>query len=124
MAQHVDIAAALGMPVFFYQKASPWQRRILALEPTLAAVTGTVPTSSAAAAAVAFAHAAVGIPNQYGANGAAKANGEFDCSGLTQAAYAISASRSRTTPPPSGAAEPASRPTNSNLATSSSSPPT
>jgi IS30 family transposase len=26
MAQHADIATALGMPVFFCQKASPWQR--------------------------------------------------------------------------------------------------
>jgi IS30 family transposase len=26
MAMHADIASALGMPVFFCQKASPWQR--------------------------------------------------------------------------------------------------
>jgi cell wall-associated NlpC family hydrolase len=73
-----------------YPQTEAYVSRILALEPSFAAVTGTVPTTSAAAAAVAFAQAAVGIPYEWGGNGSAEANGEFDCSGLTQAAYAIS----------------------------------
>jgi len=73
-----------------YPQTESYVTRILALEPSFAAVTGPVPMSSAAAAAVAFAEAAVGIPYQWGGNGGAEANGEFDCSGLTQAAYAIS----------------------------------
>jgi cell wall-associated NlpC family hydrolase len=73
-----------------YPETRSYVARILSIEPSFAAVTGTVPASSAAAAAVAFAQAAVGIPYQWGGNGGAEVNGEFDCSGLTQAAYAIS----------------------------------
>lgn len=73
-----------------YPTTRAYVSRILALEPSFAAVVGTAPASSAGAAAVVFAKAAVGIPYQWAGNGSVDSNGEFDCSGLTQAAYAIS----------------------------------
>ena len=63
---------------------------ILALEPSFTATAGTVPASSAANAAIGFAEAAVGIPYRWGGNGSAGSGGQFGCSGLTQAAYALS----------------------------------
>ena len=72
-----------------YAKTQAYVSRILALEPSFAAVVGTLPTSSATAAVV-FARAAVGIPYQWGGHGGESSGGQFDCSGLTQAAYAIS----------------------------------
>lgn len=85
-----------------YPQTESYVSTILALEPSFAAVTGTVPPSSAAAAAVVFAEAAVGIPYRWAGDGGSDSSGGFDCSGLTQAAYAISGIRCRTTPLPSG----------------------
>lgn len=72
-----------------YPQTQAYVAKILALEPAFASVAGNVPASSAAAAAVAFAQGAIGIPYRWGGNGSETTDGEFDCSGLAQATYAI-----------------------------------
>lgn len=58
---------------------------IRTLERAFTAVTTTLPTSAAAAKAIAFAYTRLGSPYEWGGTGI---DGRFDCSGLTQAAYA------------------------------------
>ena len=64
-------------------------KNIEALEQAFAApTTTTISASSVAVQAIKFAYTRLGTPYLYGGTGTAAENGEFDCSGLTQAAYA------------------------------------
>jgi cell wall-associated NlpC family hydrolase len=63
-------------------------KNIEALEKSFAAPTTTVAASSVAVQAIKFAYNRLGTPYLYGGTGTAADDGEFDCSGLTQAAYA------------------------------------
>jgi cell wall-associated NlpC family hydrolase len=73
---------------------APWQMIASQLVATFAGTAVTCPTGAdaapgqAAAAAIAYAQAQIGLPYQYGGDGPG-VNGStgFDCSGLTQAAY-------------------------------------
>lgn len=69
-----------------YAETQGYVRQILALEPSFADTSSTaVPTSTRARAAITFAYDVLGTPYEWGGTGA---DGRFDCSGLTQAAYA------------------------------------
>lgn len=69
-----------------YAETQGYVRQILALEPSFADKSSTtVPTSTRARAAITFAYDVLGTPYEWGGTGA---DGRFDCSGLTQAAYA------------------------------------
>lgn len=69
-----------------YAETQGYVREILALEPSFADTGSTVvPTSTRARAAITFAYDVLGTPYEWGGTGA---DGRFDCSGLTQAAYA------------------------------------
>lgn len=48
----------------------------------------TLRSSNAAAVAIAYARTKIGVPYLWGGTGTASQGGRFDCSGLTQAAYA------------------------------------
>jgi cell wall-associated NlpC family hydrolase len=61
---------------------------IRSLETSFTATTGVVAVSSVALKAIAYAYAKLGTPYLWGGTGTAAQNGQFDCSGLTQAAYA------------------------------------
>jgi cell wall-associated NlpC family hydrolase len=61
---------------------------IRALETSFTAATTVVAASGVALKAIAYAYAKLGTPYLWGGTGTAADNGEFDCSGLTQAAYA------------------------------------
>lgn len=63
-------------------------KNIKALEKAFAAPTTVVAASSVAVQAIKFAYERLGTPYLYGGTGTVAENGEFDCSGLTQAAYA------------------------------------
>jgi cell wall-associated NlpC family hydrolase len=64
-------------------------KNIEALEKSFAKpTTTTIAASSVAVEAIKFAYDRLGTPYLYGGTGTAAENGEFDCSGLTQAAYA------------------------------------
>lgn len=74
-----------------YPQTRAYVEKILATQTAFTNIaTGTpVPPSAAAGTVVTFARAAVGIPYLWGGDGTQTSNGQFDCSGLTQAAYAI-----------------------------------
>jgi cell wall-associated NlpC family hydrolase len=61
---------------------------IRALQTSFTATTGVIQASSVALKAIAFAYAKLGTPYLWGGTGTTADNGQFDCSGLTQAAYA------------------------------------
>lgn len=63
-------------------------KNIKSLEKAFAAPTAKVAASSVAVQAIKFAYERLGTPYLYGGTGTVADNGEFDCSGLTQAAYA------------------------------------
>lgn len=65
-------------------------RRIRALEAHFAGPVAAPAPSGAAARAVAFAYGVLGTPYEWGGTGA---DGRFDCSGLTQTAYAVAGLR-------------------------------
>jgi cell wall-associated NlpC family hydrolase len=70
------------------EQTENYVKNIEALEQAFAAPTGTVAVSAVAVQAIKFAYDRLGTPYLYGGTGTAADNGEFDCSGLTQAAYA------------------------------------
>lgn len=71
-----------------YSQTQNYVKNIEALEPSFAVQGPTIAVSNVAAGAIAFAYDRLGTPYLYGGNGTPAQNGEFDCSGLTQAAYA------------------------------------
>lgn len=80
------VLSAHGVPDFTQTK--DYVKNISALEPSFAVQSGVIAVSNVAAGAIAFAYNRLGTPYLYGGTGTAAENGEFDCSGLTQAAYA------------------------------------
>jgi cell wall-associated NlpC family hydrolase len=70
------------------EQTENYVKNIKALEKAFAAPIGTVAVSAVAVEAIKFAYDRLGTPYLYGGTGTAAENGEFDCSGLTQAAYA------------------------------------
>ena len=80
------VLAADGVPAI--SETQNYVKNIRVLEKAVAAPSGTVATSDVAVRAIAFAYERLGTPYLWGGTGTAAENGEFDCSGLTQAAYA------------------------------------
>jgi cell wall-associated NlpC family hydrolase len=80
------VLAANGVP--HISQTEGYVKNIEALEKSFAAPTTTVSASTVAVQAIKFAYERLGTPYLYGGTGTAAENGEFDCSGLTQAAYA------------------------------------
>jgi cell wall-associated NlpC family hydrolase len=80
------VLAANGVPPI--AETQNYVKNIRLLQKAFAAPTGTVATSDVAVRAIAFAYDRLGTPYLWGGTGTAADNGEFDCSGLTQAAYA------------------------------------
>jgi cell wall-associated NlpC family hydrolase len=79
------VLAAGGVPAI--AETQNYVKNIRILEQAFAAPSGTVATSDVAVRAIAFAYDRLGTPYLWGGTGTAADNGEFDCSGLTQAAY-------------------------------------
>ncbi|MGF1427807.1 NlpC/P60 family protein [Kitasatospora sp. LaBMicrA B282] len=73
-----------------YSETQGYVRSIKALEVSFSgpASSGTVTVSAQASGAIYFAQTKLGTPYQWGGEGLASQNYEFDCSGLTQAAFA------------------------------------
>ncbi|MGW2541982.1 C40 family peptidase [Kitasatospora sp. NPDC001574] len=71
-----------------YKETQGYVRNILATAGSFAAPVAPVEVSSQSAAAIYFAQTKLGTPYQWGGEGLPSQNGRFDCSGLTQAAYA------------------------------------
>lgn len=80
------VLAADGVPDI--SETQNYVSNITTLERAFTDPTGTVAVSSIAVKAIAFAYDRLGTPYLWGGTGTAADNGEFDCSGLTQAAYA------------------------------------
>ena len=80
------VVSANGVPNF--RETQNYVKSIFALEASFSVQSGPVAASSVAAGAITFAYERLGTPYLYGGNGTPAQNGEFDCSGLTQAAYA------------------------------------
>ena len=82
------VLSAGGIPDI--TQTQDYVRNIEALEKSFAAppTATTISASSVAVQAIKFAYERLGTPYLYGGTGTAAENGEFDCSGLTQAAYA------------------------------------
>ncbi|MEV5434875.1 bifunctional lytic transglycosylase/C40 family peptidase [Streptomyces sp. NPDC052682] len=71
-----------------YTETRNYVKRITTLEKSFAAPVGRVDPSQQAAGAIAYAQKKLGTPYLWGGTGTAEQGGRFDCSGLTQAAYA------------------------------------
>lgn len=71
-----------------YRETQNYVTTIRTLEKSFAAPVGTVRPSQQAAGAIYFAQTRIGTPYLWGGEGTAAQGGRFDCSGLTQAAYA------------------------------------
>jgi cell wall-associated NlpC family hydrolase len=71
-----------------YSETRNYVKRITTLSESFAAPVGRVDPSEQAAAAIEYAQKKLGTPYLWGGTGTAEQGGRFDCSGLTQAAYA------------------------------------
>ncbi|MFF4384718.1 NlpC/P60 family protein [Kitasatospora sp. NPDC001547] len=71
-----------------YRETQGYVRNIQAMARSFTAPTAPVEASSQAAAAIYFAQTKLGTPYLWGGEGLPSQNGRFDCSGLTQAAFA------------------------------------
>lgn len=71
-----------------YAETQGYVRRIRSLAASFTAVTSPVAYSAQAAGAIYFAQGKLGLPYLWGGEGLPSQGGRFDCSGLTQAAYA------------------------------------
>jgi cell wall-associated NlpC family hydrolase len=80
------VLSAGGVP--HITQTQEYVKNIESLEKAFAAPTTTVASSTVAVQAIKFAYERLGTPYLYGGTGTAAEDGEFDCSGLTQAAYA------------------------------------
>ncbi|NJP46992.1 C40 family peptidase [Actinacidiphila epipremni] len=80
------VIQAGGVPP--YRETQNYVKRIRTLEKSFAAPVGAVAPSQQAAGAIYFAQQRLGTPYLWGGEGTAAQGGRFDCSGLTQAAYA------------------------------------
>lgn len=79
------VLAAGGVPSF--TETQNYVKNIRVLEKAFSAPSGTVAASDVAVRAIAFAYDRLGTPYLWGGTGTVADHGEFDCSGLTQAAY-------------------------------------
>jgi cell wall-associated NlpC family hydrolase len=80
------VLSANGVPAI--AETQNYVKNIRILEKAFAAPSGQVAASDVAVRAIAFAYDRLGTPYLWGGTGTAAEHGEFDCSGLTQAAYA------------------------------------
>ncbi len=80
------VLAAGGVPSI--AETQNYVKNIRILEKAFSAPAGTVAASNVAVRAIAFAYDRLGTPYLWGGTGTVAEHGEFDCSGLTQAAYA------------------------------------
>lgn len=80
------VLAANGVPSI--SETQNYVKNIRILERAFTAPSGIVAVSSVAVRAIAFAYDRLGTPYLWGGTGSVADHGEFDCSGLTQAAYA------------------------------------
>ncbi|WP_035801839.1 C40 family peptidase [Kitasatospora mediocidica] len=80
------VISAHGVPA--YAETQGYVRSITALAQSFSAPTSTVAVSPQASGAIYFAQTKLGTPYLWGGEGLASQGGQFDCSGLTQAAYA------------------------------------
>ncbi|MBS2962283.1 C40 family peptidase [Actinocrinis puniceicyclus] len=80
------VIAAAGVPAI--AETQNYVKNIKVLEKAFSAPSGTVAASDVAVRAIAFAYDRLGTPYLWGGTGTVAEHGEFDCSGLTQAAYA------------------------------------
>ncbi|MGW0612575.1 bifunctional lytic transglycosylase/C40 family peptidase [Streptomyces sp. NPDC002788] len=71
-----------------YSETRNYVKRITTLSESFAAPVGRVDPSEQAAGAIEYAQKKLGTPYLWGGTGTAEQGGRFDCSGLTQAAYA------------------------------------
>ncbi|MEU6808909.1 bifunctional lytic transglycosylase/C40 family peptidase [Streptomyces sp. NPDC046831] len=71
-----------------YAETQNYVRTILTLAESFAAPVTRVDPSKQAAAAISYAQSKLGTPYLWGGEGTPEQGGRFDCSGLTQAAYA------------------------------------
>lgn len=81
------VTSAGGVPAITETRNYVRRIRALTASYSTAGANQTVP-GSAGQAALVFAYDLLGTPYRWGGNGTAATDGEFDCSGLTQAAYA------------------------------------
>jgi cell wall-associated NlpC family hydrolase len=80
------VLAANGVPAI--AETQNYVKNIRILEKAFSAPSGQVAASDVAVRAIAFAYDRLGTPYLWGGTGTAAEHFEFDCSGLTQAAYA------------------------------------
>ncbi|MER6381738.1 bifunctional lytic transglycosylase/C40 family peptidase [Streptomyces sp. NPDC001250] len=71
-----------------YSETQNYVKTITTLEQSFAAPVSRIDPTQQAAGAIAFAQSKLGTPYLWGGEGTADQGGRFDCSGLTQAAYA------------------------------------
>lgn len=80
------VIKAGGVPAI--RETQNYVKTIRSLEKSFARPVGRLSPSKQAASAIGFAQSKLGTPYLWGGEGTAEQGGRFDCSGLTQAAYA------------------------------------